>query len=66
MKFEYIRARTLEEALQLLADYGPEARVLAGGTDLLPEMRSGKLVLRAPIVPFRRDSPAKIGGIWLK
>jgi len=46
MKFEYIRARTLEEALQVLADYGPEARVLAGGTDLLPEMRSGKLAPR--------------------
>lgn len=46
MKFEYIRARTLEEALQLLADCGPEARVLAGGTDLLPEMRSGKLAPR--------------------
>jgi carbon-monoxide dehydrogenase medium subunit len=41
--FEYVRARTLKEALQFLADHGPEACVLAGGTDLLLEMRSGKL-----------------------
>ena len=37
--FEYIRARTLEEAVSVLAKRGPEARVLAGGTDLLIELR---------------------------
>ncbi|GAB2824756.1 xanthine dehydrogenase family protein subunit M [Actinoallomurus bryophytorum] len=43
--FEYERAADVEEALALLARYGPEARVLAGGHSLLPMM---KLRLAAP------------------
>ena len=35
----YVRPRTLEEALRILAQ--PGARVLAGGTDLLPSMKHG-------------------------
>jgi hypothetical protein len=30
----FCRARTLEEALDLLAELGDEARILAGGTDV--------------------------------
>src|SRR5262245_12348737 len=43
--FEYARATNVEEVLALLARYGPEARVLAGGHSLLPMM---KLRLAAP------------------
>jgi aerobic carbon-monoxide dehydrogenase medium subunit len=43
--FEYERATDVEEALALLARYGPEARVVAGGHSLLPMM---KLRLAAP------------------
>jgi carbon-monoxide dehydrogenase medium subunit len=43
--FEYERAADVEEALALLARYGPEARVVAGGHSLLPMM---KLRLAAP------------------
>jgi carbon-monoxide dehydrogenase medium subunit len=43
--FEYERAANVEEALALLARYGPEARVVAGGHSLLPMM---KLRLAAP------------------
>lgn len=43
--FEYDRATDVEEALALLARYGPEARVVAGGHSLLPMM---KLRLAAP------------------
>jgi 4-hydroxybenzoyl-CoA reductase subunit beta len=39
--FEYHRPRTLEEALTLLHDLGPQARILAGGTDVLPNMKQG-------------------------
>jgi carbon-monoxide dehydrogenase medium subunit len=37
--FEYERATTIEEALQLLERLGPEARLLAGGHSLLPMMK---------------------------
>ena len=37
--FEYIAAETTAEACGVLAEHGPEARVLAGGTDLLIELR---------------------------
>ncbi len=37
--FEYERPETLEEAVALLAAAGDGARLLAGGTDLLPNMR---------------------------
>ena len=43
--FEYVRARTIRDACQLLKDGDGEAVAYAGGTDLLVEIRSG---LRAP------------------
>ena len=39
--FDYAAPTTLEEALRLLAEKGPDARVLAGGTDLIIRMRHG-------------------------
>jgi carbon-monoxide dehydrogenase medium subunit len=36
--FEYFRARTVEEAIDLLAEHGPDAKPLAGGQSLLPAM----------------------------
>lgn len=41
--FEYRRAQSLEEVLDLLARHPGDARILAGGTDLLVEMRHGRL-----------------------
>ena len=38
--FEYVRAGDIEHALRVLAQHGPRARVLAGGTDLLVELKS--------------------------
>jgi carbon-monoxide dehydrogenase medium subunit len=43
--FEYERASSVEHALELLTQLGPEARLLAGGHSLLPMM---KLRLAAP------------------
>ena len=37
--FEYVKAVTLEEGLDALTKYGKNARVLAGGTDLLINMK---------------------------
>ncbi len=54
LDFEYERADTLEAAVALLGD--SEARLLAGGTDLLPNMRHeiaepGRLISLAAIDP---------------
>ncbi|MFH0959704.1 MAG: xanthine dehydrogenase family protein subunit M [Pseudomonadota bacterium] len=38
-KFEYVEPTTLEEALRLLSEMGGNARVIAGGTDLLVRMK---------------------------
>ncbi len=41
VKFDYYEPRSLEEALTILEKYRGEARVLAGGTDLLVQMKMG-------------------------
>ena len=41
MQFEYTKAASVEEALELLAAGGGEAKVLAGGTDLLVNIQEG-------------------------
>lgn len=38
-QFEYFAPDTLEEACKLLHDLGPAAKVMAGGTDLVPPMK---------------------------
>jgi CO/xanthine dehydrogenase FAD-binding subunit len=40
--FEYFEPASLEEALDLLKRYGERAKVLAGGTDLVVQMKQGK------------------------
>lgn len=37
--FDYARADSVEHALQLLAEHGPESRLIAGGHSLLPMMK---------------------------
>jgi carbon-monoxide dehydrogenase medium subunit len=41
--FAYFAPKTLSEACALLARYGGEARALAGGTDLLLKMKTGRV-----------------------
>jgi carbon-monoxide dehydrogenase medium subunit len=45
--FDYVRARSAEEAIAALAEHGDEAKLLAGGMSLLPLM---KLRLATPAV----------------
>jgi carbon-monoxide dehydrogenase medium subunit len=53
--FEYERATSVEEALELLTQLGPDARLLAGGHSLLPMM---KLRLATPAYLIDIDSLA--------
>lgn len=39
---DYLRPRTLDECLRAFAEHGANARALAGGTDLLVQMRVGR------------------------
>jgi len=41
MRFEYLEPTALQECIEMLGQYGPEARLLAGGTDLVVKLRSG-------------------------
>ncbi|MCF8061689.1 MAG: xanthine dehydrogenase family protein subunit M [Deltaproteobacteria bacterium] len=59
-KFEYLSPKSLEEALQLLADRGEGTHLLAGGTDLLVKMAHGHLKPRAVIALKQIDA---LGGI---
>ena len=46
---DYIRPTTVDEALSLLSKYKGKARILAGGTDLIVQMRGGRYQLDAVI-----------------
>ena len=51
--FSYSRPDTLDEALRLLAEFGPDAKVLAGGQSLLP-LLSMRLIAPARLVDINR------------
>jgi len=42
-EFDYHAPTTLDEAFQILSAYGPRARLLAGGTDLLVDMKHKRI-----------------------
>ena len=47
--FAYERPSRLADALALLADQGPDARLLAGGTDLIIRIRDGSIQPRTVV-----------------
>jgi CO/xanthine dehydrogenase FAD-binding subunit len=42
--FEYLRATSLEQACVLLSTHGKQAKILAGGTDILVKMKHRRLI----------------------
>ena len=44
--FDYIRVREVQEAISILAGDGNGARVLSGGTDLLPQLRERQRIAK--------------------
>lgn len=61
--FEYLEPETLEEVLSILADLQEGARVLAGGTDLLPLMKYG---LAVPSTIISLKDVTELKGIVLR
>ena len=43
-RFELALPESLDDCLRLLAERGPDTKLLAGGTDLLPQMKNGVLM----------------------
>jgi xanthine dehydrogenase iron-sulfur cluster and FAD-binding subunit A len=69
--FDYIAAGTISEACSVLAGHGPELSILAGGTDLLIELRrattkSPKVVLDIAGVPELSGIDEADGSITIK
>jgi CO/xanthine dehydrogenase FAD-binding subunit len=64
--FQYVRPDSLDELLALLHEHGPEAKLLAGGTDLVVRLRSGRSLPRIVIdlkgVPALRGDIVETGG----
>jgi len=52
---EYLFPQTIAEAAQLLADFQGEARVIAGGTDLMLDLEKGKIAPRCFVSTDRID-----------
>lgn len=45
-EFKYFQPRSLKQATKALADFGPDAMLVAGGTDVYPKMKRGQFTPR--------------------
>ena len=68
-EFQYLRPRSVQEAIDMLAKHAPDVQILAGGTDLLPSMKQqlftpGALVDLGGVRELRAILPAD-GGLHI-
>ncbi len=73
IRFDFVEPASLEEAITLLKQYGDDARVLAGGTDLLPRLKQRLLNIKylinikkipgMTIIEYDSKSGLKIGAL---
>lgn len=68
-EFELVRPRTLSEALQVLAAGSPEVLPIAGGTNLIVDMRSGRheprVVVNIENLPELKGICRENGRVWV-
>jgi CO/xanthine dehydrogenase FAD-binding subunit len=55
-RFEYLRPKTVEEALTLLTQNAGKAKVFAGGTDLLPSLRQREIKTPGYVIDLKAIS----------
>lgn len=60
--FRYLRPATVTDAAKALADHPGEAMVLAGGTDLLPNLKRRQFDARALVAIGHLDELTRLGG----
>jgi 4-hydroxybenzoyl-CoA reductase subunit beta len=67
--FEHCAPKTVAEAARILAAEGPDAMLIAGGTDLLPNMKrrqmAPKLLVSLKNIPSMKGKAASAGGLAL-
>src|SRR5580658_11190646 len=68
-KFDYVRAESVDEVLEVLDREGPEARVLAGGQSLLPMLNMRLARPRTVVDIMRIDALRALrddaGAMWI-
>jgi carbon-monoxide dehydrogenase medium subunit len=67
-RFDLVLPASVDECLRMLAERGPEAKLVAGGTDLLPQLKNGQLkpacvVDLSGVERLRSLEPANGGGL---
>lgn len=62
-KFEYRVPRTVAEAVKIVADAGPEAQFVAGGTDLYPNMKRRQQMPKTVISVMRVPDLNRVAGV---
>jgi 4-hydroxybenzoyl-CoA reductase subunit beta len=62
-KFEYRTPRTIAEAVKIVADVGPEAQFVAGGTDLYPNMKRRQQMPKTVISVMRLPELNQVSGV---
>src|SRR5712692_1384335 len=61
-KFTYHTPRTIADAVKIIADAGPEAQFVAGGTDLYPNMKRRQLTPRTVVSVMRLSELNQVTG----
>src|SRR5713226_7291548 len=61
-KFDYRTPRTIAEAVRIIADAGPDAQFVAGGTDLYPNMKRRQQTPRTVISVMRLPELNRVSG----
>lgn len=71
MRFQYLEPTSIEEAISILSEYGNKAKIIAGGTDLLVQIRSKTIrpeylvdISRIPKLDYKEENDGlRIGAL---